>query len=168
MSIDRAGFMPAPHHHIPIAVSKPFKNEYHIEYAARAVDLVRADIVTTFMLGKILTQRAGRMLDERGRWFEFDHSKIPRRLRNKRALWESGQTIPLVYRVGLDDVLTCPGVRELFPDPDSCDQGNDRVRVLDGHVATTRTRAVGRHQRVVEWTVVGSLIHPHWAGIRSR
>lgn len=191
MNADRKGTLPAPNQHIEISVTAWSATSFTVDYIARPQELVAAGLVTSYMEGKILSQRSGIHMDEAGRRFKLAPiAQYPRP--PKRVLWEGAEPVALrFYDASRRAVLDLPGVRELYPDGlPSQEERNRGIRENPGlgdrvcgslsaqacaYAETvgrviSRARPVGRSQRLMRWSLInGTVIAPDWAWmIRER
>lgn len=160
----------APHECIEVKTYR-WRFIFEVRYTAPSqAALIAAGVLDGFMLNKIATQKRGKRKDANGVKFRF---------------WER-KGVACVIRELSDMALALelPGVRDLYPDgiPDwqEPERESDRHEnpYLDRKLreiapacgdfgVTTRNRAVGRFQRMVEYVSVGPVVVPNWLTIRA-
>ncbi len=169
--IQLEGSMPGMFAHIRMKVER-WSYHFEVSYAAMPMDLVAAGLVDPAMIERIFSSKPGPMFDSNGKRFSFGWSP---KYRSARRVWESGEPVTFIRFPRSDaEAMEMPGMHAMFPHglPQADPNEARRRRIVEDEIRTrtevVRTRAIGRLQRVVSWTVVGSIITPDWTQIMAQ
>lgn len=176
--ISREGRLPAPHAPVRVSLERrqcgDSRPRITVGYTAPKMYLCAADLIDAYMIGRI--RRGGPKSDANKKRFGIRPAIATARYMSSFAAWEADIELTLErYTRSDEEALTLPGVRALFPHGFVDAITHQVPQLADGvaPVATgrsgdvRRSRAVGRLQRLVGWTVLDSVIQPDWEAIRA-